>query len=100
MLFNITCTGPGSPPSGSANVGINIVPSGINGDINNWPNGDGRVNNLDTAAFANYWAARDLKADFDGNGSYGTGDIVRFTIYWVAANGSGAGLDLNELGSR
>lgn len=47
-------------------------------------NGDGSVNTQDVIAFLNAWAAGDSSADIDGNGVVDTRDVVAFLNLWAA----------------
>jgi len=47
-------------------------------------NGDGTVNTLDVLAFLNAWAAGDSSADFDDNGAIDTRDVLAFLNAWTA----------------
>ena len=47
-------------------------------------NGDGSVNTQDVLAFLNAWAAGDSSADIDGNGVVDTRDVLAFLNLWSA----------------
>ena len=47
-------------------------------------NGDGSVNTLDVLAFLNAWSAGDPAADFNGDGSINTLDVLAFLNAWSA----------------
>ncbi|QKK10047.1 MAG: hypothetical protein HND58_19085 [Planctomycetota bacterium] len=47
-------------------------------------NGDGSVNTLDVLAFLNAWGAGDPSADFNGDGSVNTLDVLSFLNAWTA----------------
>ncbi len=47
-------------------------------------NGDGTVNTLDLLAFLNAWAAGDPRADVNGDGSVNTLDVLGFLNLWAA----------------
>lgn len=47
-------------------------------------NGDGTVNTIDVLAFLNAWSADDPAADCDGNGSINTIDVLCFLNAWAA----------------
>ena len=46
-------------------------------------NGDGSVNTVDVIAFLNDWAAGDANADLNGDGSVNTIDVVAFLNAWA-----------------
>lgn len=47
-------------------------------------NGDGSVNTLDVLGFLNAWAAGDSSADFNGDGTVNTLDVLAFLNAWTA----------------
>lgn len=47
-------------------------------------NGDGSVNTLDVLAFLNAWSAGDPRGDFNGDGSINTLDVLAFLNAWGA----------------
>ncbi|HZW09196.1 MAG TPA: GC-type dockerin domain-anchored protein [Phycisphaerales bacterium] len=47
-------------------------------------NGDGSVNTLDVLAFLNAWNARDPAADINGDGNINTLDVLAFLNAWTA----------------
>lgn len=47
-------------------------------------NGDGSVNTQDVLAFLNAWAAGDARADINGDGSVNTQDVLAYLNLWVA----------------
>jgi hypothetical protein len=47
-------------------------------------NGDGSINTLDVVAFLNAWAAGDPSADFNGDGAVNTLDVLAFLNAWAA----------------
>jgi hypothetical protein len=47
-------------------------------------NGDGSVNTLDVLGFLNAWAAGDPSADFNGDGTVNTLDVLAFLNAWAA----------------
>jgi len=47
-------------------------------------NGDGSVNTLDVLGFLNAWAAGDSSADFNGDGAVNTLDVLAFLNAWVS----------------
>ena len=47
-------------------------------------NGDGSVNTLDVLGFLNAWAAGDASADFNGDGTVNTLDVLAFLNAWAA----------------
>jgi hypothetical protein len=47
-------------------------------------NGDGTVDTRDVIAFLNAWNAGDSSADIDGNGVVDTRDVIAFLNQWTA----------------
>ena len=47
-------------------------------------NGDGTVNTLDVLSFLNAWSAQDPSADFNGDGTVNTLDVLAFLNAWSA----------------
>lgn len=47
-------------------------------------NGDGSVNTQDVLAFLNAWVVEDAAADINGDGSVNTQDVIAFLNLWVA----------------
>jgi hypothetical protein len=47
-------------------------------------NGDGSVNTQDVIAYLNAWSAKDPRADVNGDGSVNTQDFIAFLNLWVA----------------
>lgn len=50
-------------------------------------NGDGSVNTQDVLAFLNAWTAGDPSADVNGDGSVNTQDVLAFLNLWNAGCG-------------
>jgi hypothetical protein len=84
VLYNLTCTGPGG--NNSANTGIDVTPSLVQGDIANPPNGDGVVN-LDDFQFLLFtWGTNHTRSDLNGSGSVDWADLSLWTVYNRLAN--------------
>jgi hypothetical protein len=84
VLYNLTCTGPGG--ENSANTGIDVTPSLINGDIADPPNGNGYVNANDLSFLITRWNTTNMRADLNNDGVVSFTDFSMWAVYNVQAN--------------
>ncbi|HZW08745.1 MAG TPA: FG-GAP-like repeat-containing protein [Phycisphaerales bacterium] len=70
---------------GPVNGGVNFLfNAGGGGGCDADFNGDGSANTLDVLAFLNAWSGRDPRADFNGDGVINTQDVLSFLNAWTA----------------